>query len=143
MLPQQENEILTRVGAGTPLGDLLRQFWIPVTYGEELAADGRPYRVRLLGEDLIAFRETSGRVGLLAEHCAHRGASLYYGRNEHGGLRCVYHGWKYDVRGHCVDMPNESEGGPGMPDPYKPGSVGASHASPDFKDTVQTRAYPT
>jgi len=107
MLTRDENERLTRVGPGTPTGELLRQYWIPVTYSEELDRDGAPYRVRLLGEDLIAFRDSAGRPGLLANHCPHRGASLFFGRNEEGGLRCVYHGWKFDISGACVDMPNE------------------------------------
>jgi phenylpropionate dioxygenase-like ring-hydroxylating dioxygenase large terminal subunit len=90
------------------MGDLIRQYWIPVTLIEELAKpDAPPMRMRLLGEDLILFRDSSGRVGLLEDHCSHRGASLFFGRNEENGLRCVYHGWKYDVEGNCVDMPNE------------------------------------
>ncbi|HEY3116595.1 MAG TPA: Rieske 2Fe-2S domain-containing protein [Chloroflexota bacterium] len=104
----EETDLLTRVGPGTPMGNLLRQYWIPALMASELAEqDGVPLRVRLLGENLIAFRDTSGRVGLLADHCSHRGASLFFGRNEDDGLRCVYHGWKYDVSGRCVDMPNE------------------------------------
>src|SRR5487761_1012326 len=141
MLSQEDNELLTRVGPGTAMGNLLRQYWLPALLSSELPErDGPPLRVRLLGENLIAFRDTDNRVGLLADNCSHRGASLFYGRNEESGLRCVYHGWKYDVAGDCVDMPNEPpESGSGMPDPYKPGtdesgSVGARHASPSFKD---------
>jgi phthalate 4,5-dioxygenase len=108
MLSKADNELLTQTGPGTPMGALLRQYWLPVLLSEELpTSDGAPERVRLLGEDLIAFRDSAGRVGLLAAHCAHRGASLFFGRNEESGLRCVYHGWKYDVTGRCVDMPNE------------------------------------
>lgn len=108
MLSREENQLICEVDAGTPMGEMMRQYWIPALLSSELAeADGAPLRVRLLGEDLIAFRDTSGRVGLLANSCAHRGASLFFGRNEENGLRCVYHGWKYDVSGHCVDMPNE------------------------------------
>jgi phenylpropionate dioxygenase-like ring-hydroxylating dioxygenase large terminal subunit len=107
MLTAEDNELITRVGPGTPMGNLLRHYWLPFLLSWELAPDGPPERVRLLGEDLITFRDTAGRVGLVAEHCAHRGASLFFGRNEAGGLRCVYHGWKYDVSGQCVDMPNE------------------------------------
>jgi phthalate 4,5-dioxygenase oxygenase subunit len=107
MLTPEENELLTRVGPGTPMGDLLRQYWMPAMLSAELTPDGPPLRIRLLGEDLIAFRDTDGRVGLVANNCAHRGASLFFGRNEDRGLRCVYHGWKYDVAGRCVDMPNE------------------------------------
>ena len=150
MLPREENELLTRVGPGTPAGNFLRQYWVPVLRSSELAeADGRPLRVRLLCEDLILFRDSQGRVGLLANNCSHRGASLFFGRNEESGLRCVYHGWKYDVTGACVDMPNEPGIGSGMPDPYKSesdpynlGSVGARHASPAFKDKIHQHAYP-
>ena len=130
MLSQEENELLTRVGPGTPAGELLRQYWLPCLLSSELPErDGRPLRVRLLGEDLIAFRDTGGEVGLLADHCAHRGASLFFGRNEEGGLRCVYHGWKYDVAGNCVDMPNE------------PGAVGAQGLAP-LQNKIHHRAYP-
>src|SRR5262249_21510721 len=91
------------------MGKLLRRYWVPALLSEELPEpDGAPVRVRLLGEDLIAFRDTRGRVGLLAENCSHRGASLYFGRNADCGLRCSYHGWKYDVAGNCVDMPIEA-----------------------------------
>lgn len=107
MLTKQENERLTRVGKGTPMGTLLRQYWIPALLSSELETDGKPMRVRLLGEDLVAYRDSGGRVGMLGELCPHRGASLYFGRNEERGLRCVYHGWKFDVTGSCIDMPNE------------------------------------
>src|SRR5690242_20560044 len=90
------------------MGALLRQYWQPLLYSFELPTpDAPPLRVRLLGEDLVAFRDTAGRVGLLAAKCPHRGADLFFGRNEEGGLRCVYHGWKFDVNGDCVDMPSE------------------------------------
>jgi len=106
------------------MGDLLRRFWEPALLSEELAEpDCRPVRVRLLGEDLIAFRDSDGKAGLLANNCAHRGASLFFGRNEESGLRCVYHGWKFDVAGRCVDMPNEP-------------------AESNFKDKVHQTAYP-
>ena len=108
MLSREDNELLCRVGPGTPMGDLMRQYWVPAALSSELPArDGAPLRVRLLGENLVAFRASSGGVGLVRESCPHRGASLFYGRNEHEGLRCVYHGWKFDVTGRCVDMPNE------------------------------------
>ena len=124
MLSQEDNELLTRVGPGTPMGSLLRQYWLPVMLGAELPdPGGDPQRVRLLGEDLIIFRDTYGRVGLVEEHCAHRGASLFFGRNEAGGLRCVYHGWQYDVSGRCMDMPSEP-------------------AESNFRDKVRQRAYP-
>ncbi len=106
------------------MGELLRQYWMPVMQSDELAEpDCAPLRVKLLGEDLIMFRDSSGRVGLLEDHCAHRGASLFFGRNEEDGLRCVYHGWKYDVTGKCVDMPNEP-------------------SESNFKDKVRQGAYP-
>ena len=102
------NAYLTKVHAGSPMGRLLRSYWIPLCYSDELAErDGPPVRVRLLGESLVAFRDSDGRVGLLDHHCPHRLASLFYGRNEEGGLRCAYHGWKFDVDGQCLDMPNE------------------------------------
>jgi len=107
MLTKQDNELLTRVGPGTPTGDLLRQYWLPAFLSWEVETDRPPMRVRLLGEDLVAFRDTLGRVGLVANNCPHRGASLFFGRNEEEGLRCVYHGWKFDLTGACVDMPNE------------------------------------
>jgi phthalate 4,5-dioxygenase len=108
MLSKEDNELLTRVGPGTAMGALFRQYWLPTLLSAELPGqDCPPTRVRILGEDLVAFRDTGGRVGMLADHCAHRGASLFFGRNEEGGLRCVYHGWKYDVNGRCLDMPNE------------------------------------
>lgn len=107
MLSAEENAQLTRVGPGTLMGDLMRRYWIPVVLSSELAPGGRVKRVRILGEDLVAFRNPNGRVGLLGEFCAHRRASLYFGRNEERGLRCVYHGWQYEPGGRCVDMPNE------------------------------------
>src|SRR5688572_28188545 len=98
MLSKEENEILTRVGPDTPMGALLRTYWHPVLYTYELADnDSDPVRVRLLGEKLIAFRDTNGKVGLIQENCPHRGASLFFGRNENCGIRCVYHGWKFDA----------------------------------------------
>jgi phthalate 4,5-dioxygenase len=108
MLSHEENELVTRVGPGTPMGAAMRRYWLPALLADELPeVDGAPVRVRLLGEDLVAFRDSGGRVGLVGEYCPHRGASLYYGRNEEGGLRCVYHGWKYGADGRCVDMPSE------------------------------------
>jgi nitrite reductase/ring-hydroxylating ferredoxin subunit len=124
MLSKEDNELLTRVGPGTPMGDLLRQYWMPMLCSEELPEpDCPPIRTKLLGEKLVAFRDSEGRVGLLRENCPHRGASLFFGRNEDCGLRCPYHGWKFDVSGRCVDMPNEPE-------------------ESNFKDKVRARAYP-
>src|SRR5919204_3084835 len=108
MLSREDNERISRVGPGTPMGNLMRRYWMPACLAEELPApDCPPVRVRLLGEDLVAFRDTQGRLGVLEEFCPHRLASLFLGRNEECGLRCVYHGWKFDVTGQCVDMPNE------------------------------------
>jgi phenylpropionate dioxygenase-like ring-hydroxylating dioxygenase large terminal subunit len=124
MLAREENELLTRVGPGKPMGALLRCFWQPFALASELPGpDCDPLRVRLLGEDLVAFRDSAGAVGLLAANCPHRGASLFFGRNEEGGLRCVYHGWKFDTAGACLDMPNEP-------------------AESDFKHKVKAVAYP-
>ena len=110
MLSKEENELLCRVGPGTPAGNLMRRYWMPVLHSWELPApDCAPIRVRLLGEDLVAFRDTSGRVGFLEEGCPHRLASLWLGRNENNGLRCVYHGWQFDVEGNCIDQMNEPE----------------------------------
>ncbi len=123
MLSAEDNEVLCRVGPGTPMGTLMRQYWIPGALASELPeADGAPLRLRLLGEDLIAFRVSSGQIGVIQNNCPHRGASLFFGRNEEEGLRCVYHGWKFNVDGACVDMPNEP-------------------AESDFKTKVQATAY--
>src|ERR1700722_11592351 len=123
VLSPQENDILTRVGPGTLMGNLLRRYWAPACLSSELPAPGAPpLRVRLFGEDLVAFRDTKGEVGLVAENCPHRGASLYFGRNEDCAIRCVYHGWAFDRDGNCTDMPSE-------PRP--------------FADRIQIAAYPT
>jgi phthalate 4,5-dioxygenase oxygenase subunit len=122
MLSAEDTELLCRVGPGTPMGDLMRRYWMPVVYGHELPPDGQPMRVRVLGEDLLAWRDTQGRPSFIEDRCAHRGVSLYFGRNEEGGLRCAYHGWKYDVTGQCIDMPNEP-------------------AESNFKNKVKMRAY--
>lgn len=105
---REVSEVLTRVGPGTPMGTLMRHYWVPALLSSEVSEpDSDPVRIMLLGEQLIAFRDTAGKVGLVGNFCPHRGASLFYGRNEEGGLRCVYHGWKYDVTGACTDLPNE------------------------------------
>ena len=124
MLTAEENDLLTRVGPGTPMGKLMREHWIPAFMSSELdGPDGSPLRIRLLGENLIAFRSTSGKIGLLDHNCPHRGASLYFGRNEEEGLRCVYHGWKFDTEGRCLEMPTEPP-------------------ESDFKDKVRATSYP-
>ena len=111
MLSREDNELVSRVGPGTPMGELMRQYWLPAMLSSELpSADSDPVRVLLLGEQLIAFRDTNGKVGLIQNNCSHRGASLFFGRNEEAGLRCVYHGWKFDTSGACIDMPNEPAG---------------------------------
>jgi phthalate 4,5-dioxygenase oxygenase subunit len=106
MLSAAENRLLTRTGPDTPMGALFRRFWLPALVSSEIAEpDGSPVRLRLLGEDLVAFRDTRGQVGILEAYCPHRRANLFWGRNEDCGLRCTYHGWKFDVSGKCVDMP--------------------------------------
>ena len=107
MLSAEDTELLCRVGAGTPMGELMRQYWMPAAYAWEMEPDGQPLRMRLLGEDLLAWRATDGSLAFSQALCPHRGAGLYYGRNEENGLRCSYHGWKFDVTGQCIDMPNE------------------------------------
>ncbi len=125
MLSKEENELITRTGRGTPMGNAMRRYWIPACLSSEIGEpDGAPVRVKLMGEELVAFRDTEGRIGLVEEYCPHRGVSLYFGRNEECGLRCVYHGWKFDVTGACVDQLNEPE----------------EH---QFKHKVHLTAYPT
>jgi phenylpropionate dioxygenase-like ring-hydroxylating dioxygenase large terminal subunit len=124
MLTHAENQYITQTDRGTPMGELFRRFWLPVLLADELPSpDCPPVRVRLLGEDLVAFKDTYGRVGLIDSKCPHRLADMFYGRNEECGLRCVYHGWKFDIEGNCVDMPNEP-------------------AESNFKHKVHTTAYP-
>jgi phthalate 4,5-dioxygenase oxygenase subunit len=106
MLTREQNETLTRTGPGTPMGALFRRFWLPALLSREVAdRDGPPVRVTLLGEDLIAFRDSTGRVALTEARCPHRGANLFFGRNEECGIRCAYHGWKFDADGNCLDIP--------------------------------------
>jgi phenylpropionate dioxygenase-like ring-hydroxylating dioxygenase large terminal subunit len=124
MLSKKDNELLCRVGPGTPMGHLMRQYWMPAFISSELDVDGWPRRIRLLGEDLIAYRDSLGRVGVVDENCPHRGSSMIFARNEEGGLRCAYHGWKFDCTGSCVDMPSE---GP----------------TSNFKDKVKIKSYRT
>ncbi len=113
MMSQEQNDALTRTNPGTLMGDLFRRFWIPALHDWEIPEpDCPPVRVQLLGEKLIAFRDSQNRIGLIEEFCAHRGVSLWFGRNEDSGLRCPYHGWKYDVTGQCVDLPSEGGTGP-------------------------------
>ena len=108
MFTKEQNDLLTQTSPGTPLGGLMRRYWLPALLSEEIPdADCAPVRVHILGEDLIAFRDPDGRIGLFAEHCSHRGMSLFYGRNEECGLRCGYHGWKYDVDGNVLETPAE------------------------------------
>ena len=121
---RKDSQDLTRVGPGTVMGELMRQYWIPAAMASEVEADGAPIRLMLLGEKLIAFRDTSGRVGVMDHRCPHRCASLFLGRNEENGIRCVYHGWKYDTQGNCVDVPN------------LPGDS-------EFKDRITAKAYRT
>jgi nitrite reductase/ring-hydroxylating ferredoxin subunit len=110
MMTEETNVFLTRTGPGTPMGELCRRYWLPAMLDWELPEpDCPPVRVKLLSEKLVAFRDTQGRIGLVDEFCAHRGVSLWFGRNEECGLRCPYHGWKYDVNGQCVDLPSEAQ----------------------------------
>jgi phthalate 4,5-dioxygenase len=123
MTTAAEGRELTQVGPGTVMGELMRQYWIPAVQSSELERDGAPIRLMLLGEKLIAFRDSAGRVGVMDHRCPHRCASLFLGRNEEGGIRCIYHGWKYDVAGNCIDMASVP------PDQ-------------DFKHKVKAKAYP-
>jgi len=109
MLKKEQNELLTQTGPGTPMGDMFRRYWLPALLAEELPApDCPPVRLHLLSEKLLALRDSQGQLGVIDEFCAHRGVSLWFGRNEEGGIRCPYHGWKYDVKGQCVDVPSET-----------------------------------
>jgi phthalate 4,5-dioxygenase oxygenase subunit len=124
MLTQEQNELIQMTGPGTKMGDVMRRYWTPALLSWELPEpDCSPVRVKLLGEELIAFKDTDGKIGLVDNYCPHRRASLFFGRNEECGLRCVYHGWKFDVDGNCVDMPSEP-------------------AESNFKDKVKVTAYP-
>lgn len=123
MLTREENERLTRVGPGTPGGEFLRRYWFPAALSPDLSGETPTKHVRILGEDLVLFRDRSGRVGLLADHCSHRGASLLYGRVEDRGIACAYHGWLYDTAGNCLETPAEP-------------------ADSNFYLTVKHRAYP-
>ncbi len=124
MASSKDSDYLACVGPGTPMGELMRQYWIPVALASEFAADGDPVRLMVLGEKLIGFRDSTGKVGVMDHRCPHRCASLFFGRNEEGGIRCVYHGWKFDAEGKCLDMAN-------VP-PHQ-----------DFKHKVHAKAYKT
>jgi len=121
---RKDSEDLVRVGPGTVMGKMMRQYWLPAAMSSELERDGAPMRLMLLGEQLIAFRDSSGRVGIMDHKCPHRCASLFLGRNEENGIRCVYHGWKYDADGNCVDTPNIA-------------------GDSDFKRHIKAKAYKT
>jgi len=123
MLSREENEYLTRVGAGTPAGELLRRYWHPVAVAGELTDEQPIKAVKILGENLVVFRDTAGKYGLVAERCPHRSASLAYGRVDAEGIRCPYHGWKFDHSGRCLQQPAESD-------------------DSTFKDRIRQRAYP-
>lgn len=111
MISAEENRLLTQTDAKTPAGELLRRYWQPVALSEELPESGPPQTVRIMGEELVLFRDDQGRPGLLGLHCSHRGTDLSYGRLENGGLRCLYHGWLYDIRGRVLEQPGEPGGG--------------------------------
>ncbi len=124
MLRAEDNQFLTESGAGTGMGELLRRFWLPVLLSAELPEpDGEPKKIGVMGEQLLAFRDFRGVVGVIDQHCPHRGANLWLGRNEECGIRCVYHGWKFDTDGRCVDMPT-------------------SYPDLDAKDLIRIKAYP-
>ncbi len=123
MITKEENDLLTQTGPGTPCGNLMRRYWQPAALSEELPLGGAPLPVRLLSEDLVLFRDDQGHPGLLDIHCPHRGADLSYGRLEDNGIRCIYHGWLFDIHGHCLDQPGEPEGG-------------------EHKGSIRLRAYP-
>jgi phthalate 4,5-dioxygenase len=123
MMTKEENELLTRTGRGTPGGELLRRYWQPVALSAELPAEAAPLSIKILGEDLVLFRDDKGRPGLLGIHCSHRGTNLSYGRVEDGGLRCLYHGWLYNIEGRCLQQPGEPGGG-------------------DHRDAIRHPAYP-
>jgi 5,5'-dehydrodivanillate O-demethylase oxygenase subunit len=122
MLSKEENELITRVGPGTPAGEMLRRYWWPVGFTELVKEKGSPTKLRLLGEDFVLFRDGAGQLGLVELHCSHRGTSLEFGRVEDQGIRCCYHGWLYDVRGRCLEQPAEP-------------------ADSTFKDRIQHPAY--
>ncbi len=122
MLSKEENELLTRVGPGTPAGETLRRYWWPVGFTEHVKQNGLPVRVKLLCEELVLFRDGKGELGVLGLHCSHRGSSLEYGRVEEKGIRCCYHGWLYDVSGRCLEQPAEA-------------------ADSTFKDRIRHPAY--
>ena len=125
MLSAEDNELITQTDRGTPMGELFRRFWLPALLSEELPAkNSHPVRVKIMGEKLVAYRDSDGNPGVISAYCPHRGAPMYYGRNEEGGLRCLYHGWKYDLTGQCIDMPNIPNG-------------------EMVKKRIQTIAYPT
>ena len=123
MISKEENELLTKTDRGTPAGELIRRYWQPVALAAELPPGGAPLAVQILGEDLVLFRDDQERIGLLGIHCAHRGTNLSYGRIEDGGLRCLYHGWLYDIQGKCLEQPGEPGGG-------------------EHRDQIRQRAYP-
>jgi phthalate 4,5-dioxygenase oxygenase subunit len=124
MLTHEDNELLTRVTGNAPMGQMMRRYWVPACLAEEVAEpDGTPLRTTILGEKLVVFRDTAGTVAVIDERCPHRLASLALGRNEEGGIRCIYHGWKFNTAGTCVDMPTE------------PGEHG-------FQDRIKIKSYP-
>ena len=122
MLSTEQNELLTRVGPGTPAGEMLRRYWWPVGFTEHVTRKGSPVRIKILGEEFVLFRDATDSLGLLDLHCSHRGTSLEFGRVEERGIRCCYHGWLYDRNGKCLEQPAEPE-------------------DSTFKDRIQHPAY--
>ena len=124
MLRKEQNDLVTQTGPSTPMGQLFRCYWLPALMADELPENEcPPVRLKILSERLLAFRDTDGRYGLIDEFCAHRGVSLWFGRNEEHGLRCPYHGWKYDVNGQCVDLPSEGD-------------------KPSIRERIKLKSYP-
>ena len=119
MLTQEQNDLLTQTGPGTPCGKLLRSYWQPIATSEEMPIGGAPMPIKIMSEELVLFRDEQNRLGLIGRHCAHRGTDLSYGRVENGGLRCLYHGWLFDIHGKCLEMPAEKNGGKAMCDRIK------------------------
>ena len=123
MITREENQLLTQTGQGTPAGALLRRYWQPVALSEELPPGGAPLAVKILDEELVLFRDDQRACRTFGIHCSHRGTDLSYGRIEDGGLRCLYHGWLYDIGGRCLQQPGEPGGG-------------------EHRDAIQQLAYP-
>lgn len=144
MLSKDENDLLTHIGPGTPGGEWIRRYWQPAALAEEVPIGGAPLPIRLLGEDLVLFRDETGQPGLLGLHCAHRGADLSYGRLEDGGLRCIYHGWLYDRSGRCLEQPGERLGAAALERADQPATevLSSGLGTAEFRERIRQVAYP-